>query len=302
MTMIIPLPGNETMGHKLSTLLDAPLGQLETRQFPDGESYVRLADEVANLDVIFVCTLADPDDKLLRLIFAADAARDLGARAVTLVAPYLAYMRQDHRFRSGEAISSRSFARILSGSFDRLITVSPHLHRYASLTDIYGIEAVALDAAPLFAGWITDNVKAPFLLGPDAESEQWVARVAELAGAPFAICEKIRNADRGVELSFPELQDLQGRQPVIVDDIVSSGATLIEAGKGLRSRGFSDPICLAVHGLHSARDGRRIRQHVKGLLTTDSIPNGGTEIGLAPLIVQALRSSHLGMPSISPAV
>ena len=78
-----------------------------------------------------ICTLTHPDQQFLLLVFAADAARELGAREVNLVAPYLAYMRQDKRFHDGESVTSRSFARMVSSTLDKLLTVDPHLHRYA---------------------------------------------------------------------------------------------------------------------------------------------------------------------------
>jgi len=287
MTIIFPLPGNEAMGRRLAQLLDAGIGALETRRFPDGETYVRLIDDVTDQDIALLCTLAEPDDQILRLLFAADTARDLGARSLTLIAPYLAYMRQDRRFRRGEAITSRSFARLLSGSFDRLITVSPHLHRYASLSEIYQLDAVALDAAAPIAAWITAQVEAPLLIGPDRESEQWVASVAQLVGAPYAVATKLRHGDRSVAVQMPPLQGHRGRQPVLVDDVISSGATLRSAATALRAAGFRKPICVAVHGLQSERDATRLRDEVDRLVTTDSIPNDFEAIGLAPLLASA---------------
>jgi len=112
--LILPLPGNDAFARQLAAAGKWEQGTLETRRFPDGESYVRIAADVADKSVVLVQTLAQPDPGFLSLVFAADAARDLGAREVTLVAPYLAYMRQDRRFHPGEAITSRSFARLVS--------------------------------------------------------------------------------------------------------------------------------------------------------------------------------------------
>lgn len=290
MTIIFALPGNETMVAQLSDQLGATLGTLESRQFPDGESYVRLAHAVARKHVVLVCTLAHPDSQMLRLVFAADAARDLGARSVSLVAPYLAYMRQDRRFRSGEAVSSRSFARLLSGSFDRIVTVSPHLHRYKTLTEIYPIEAIALDASPMLATWIAAHVERPLLVGPDSESEQWVACVARLASAPYLVGRKARSGDRSVSIELPSLTGFAGYKPVIVDDVVSSGETLRAAAGQLVSAGFARPVCLAVHGLQSDADAARLAPMSDALVTTDSISNPAARIELAPLIAPTLSA------------
>lgn len=192
--LILPLPGNDAFARQLAAAGKWELGTLETRRFPDGESYVRIAADVADKSVVLVQTLAQPDPGFLSLVFAADAARDLGAREVTLVAPYLAYMRQDRRFHPGEAITSRSFARLVSSSFDRLVTVDPHLHRYPALSALYTVPADTLHAAPLLADWIAAEVESPLVIGPDEESEQWVAAIAQRIGAPTRSCARSATA------------------------------------------------------------------------------------------------------------
>jgi ribose-phosphate pyrophosphokinase len=122
-------------------------------RFPDGESYLRLQTDVSNKHVAILCTLDRPDGKFLPMAYAAATARELGATRVGLVAPYLAYMRQDRRFKNGEAVTSTYFARMVSASFDWLVTVAPHLHRHASLDEIYGIPSrVILAEAKLADG------------------------------------------------------------------------------------------------------------------------------------------------------
>ncbi len=184
MRLILPMPGNEAFAARLAQEAGAELGAVETRRFPDGETYVRLLSDPKGRAVDIVCTLTDPDADFLRLAFTADAARELGAASVTLVAPYLAYMRHDKRFHEGEAVTSRTFARLLSSTFDRLVTVDPHLHRYPDLATLYEIPAEALSAAPLFSAWIREHAPDALVVGPDAESEQWAAEVAQGAGVP----------------------------------------------------------------------------------------------------------------------
>src|SRR3546814_11225332 len=111
-------------------------------------------------------------DGFLRLIFVADAARALGAREVTLIAPYLAYMRQDRRFRPGEAVTSRPFAGLISSSFDRLVTVDPHLHRYPALEALSAIPTLTLHAPTVLAKWIAAEVRNRLLVGPDVERDR----------------------------------------------------------------------------------------------------------------------------------
>lgn len=116
--LIFALPGNEVVAAKLSALLDAELSAIETCRFPDEETYLRFQTGLRGRSVILVCTLDRPDPIFLPLVIAAAAARDLGASSVGLVALYLAYMRQDKRFREGEAITSTAFAPLLSSAID----------------------------------------------------------------------------------------------------------------------------------------------------------------------------------------
>src|SRR5215510_2622778 len=137
--LVITMPGNEAMTQMLARSLPADIGGIELRSFPDGETYLRFLSDLLRRMLIIVCTLDRPNEKILPLLFAAATARELGAEKVGLVAPYLAYMRQDRRFKPGEAVTSREVARLVSDHFDWLVTVDPHLHRYGSLAEFYRI-------------------------------------------------------------------------------------------------------------------------------------------------------------------
>jgi ribose-phosphate pyrophosphokinase len=232
--LLFPLAAEDPLAKAVADALAAELGDLEIRRFPDGETYLRYRSAVQDRSVMLFGSLDRPDPKILPLIFAAGAARELGARAVGLIAPYLPYLRQDRRFNPGEAISSRHFAQLLSRDVDWLVTVDPHLHRYKSLSEIYGVPTLALHAAPLLSDWISREVERPLLIGPDSESEQWVGAVARDAGAPSIVLRKHRRGDREVEIEAPDIARWSGRTPVLVDDIVSTARTMIETVRILR--------------------------------------------------------------------
>lgn len=291
MRLILPLPGNENFARHLAEAGGWELGHIETRRFPDGESYVRILSDVAGRPVDLVCTLARPDDGFLRIAFAADAARALGASEVTLIAPYLSYMRQDRRFQPGEAITSKTFARLLSSTFDRLVTVDPHLHRYPALSALYTIPADTLHAAPLLADWIAAEVDQPLIIGPDEESEQWVSAIARRITAPYAVLRKIRHGDRNVDVELPDLSEWRARRPVLVDDIASSGQTLVEAARKLPLQGFRRPVCAVVHGVFAEESYARLRGLTDRIVSSDSIPHESNAIRLAPLIAATIGSA-----------
>jgi ribose-phosphate pyrophosphokinase len=162
-TLVLALPGNEQRAQALASALEVVAGAVTVRRFPDRESYVRIDEPVEARDVILACTLDRPDDKVLPLLFLAATARELGALSVGLVAPYLAYMRQDRRFREGEGVTSTYFAALLSRAFDWLVTVDPHLHRRKSLGDIYSIPSAVVHAAGEVSRWIRTHVSRPLL-------------------------------------------------------------------------------------------------------------------------------------------
>lgn len=286
--LIIPLPGNERFTEELAREMGLPIGGLTARRFPDGEQYVRVLDDVKGRHIDLVCTLTDPDQHFLRLAFTADALRDLGASSVNLVAPYLGYMRQDARFLPGEAVTSRTFGRLLSEAVDSLVTVDPHLHRISSLAEVYAIPALALSAAPMIAAWVCQEAPDALVIGPDAESEQWAREIAEPAGVPFAVMRKIRSGDRQVHIEAPDLTRHRGRRPVIIDDIASSGRTLVAAAQAIAAQGLGQPDCVVVHAIFAGDALDKIRPVVSRLVSTNTVAHPTNAINVAPLLAHSL--------------
>ncbi|HEX5307033.1 MAG TPA: ribose-phosphate pyrophosphokinase [Dyella sp.] len=249
MSAIYAMPGNEDMADRLAHHSGLPRRVVQVHRFPDGESRVRLEPPVPQSVVVIVCTLDHPDSKLVPLLMAAVTARELGASRVGLVAPYLAYMRQDTRFHEGEAISARVLGQMLGGAFNWLVTVDPHLHRYRRLGDVYPLSGHVVHAAARLADWIGREVPRPLLIGPDGESAQWVASVARMLDAPWAIASKQRHGDRDVRVTLPALDGWAGRTPVVLDDIIASGSTMIATLQCLREQQTPPPVCVGVHGI-----------------------------------------------------
>lgn len=284
--------GNEGVGEPLGRGLQAPLLPFTLRSFPDGETYLRVeSGDLAGRAVVVVCTLQDPDRRFLPLAFMADTLRELGASCVGLVAPYLAYMRQDRRFQPGEAVTSKSFASLLSARFDWLVTVDPHLHRWHALSDIYSIPTEVVHAAPWLSAWIREHVARPLVIGPDAESEQWVREVADKVGCPYLVLEKVRSGDRDVSVSaVPDIQQWRSRTPVLVDDIVSSAATMSETVRQWIEAHLPAPICVAVHGLFAAGAYEKLQAAgAARIVTTNTVPHASNEIDVSPALLPAVR-------------
>jgi ribose-phosphate pyrophosphokinase len=255
--------------------LPADKGKSETRAFPDGESYLRIETPVRGRHCIILADLSQPNNKYLPLVFLASTLRELGTLSIGLIAPYLSYMRQDRRFAEGEAVTSKIFAQQLSSQVNWLVTVDPHLHRYHSLDEIYSIPTAVVQGAPLLA----DRLRAQkniFLVGPDSESAQWVSEIARMSGHPFVIGDKQRFGDRDVLVHLPDLSHFRSCTAVIIDDVISSGQTLLKCIDALRTHNIQQISCASVHGIFADKSDEQLLQRgLTELLVSNSISYRG---------------------------
>lgn len=293
--VVIGCPGNERMAGQLGAALSAELGRVNIRRFPDGESYVRLDTDVIGRQVAVVATLRDPDPQFLALMYLARLLREAGAASVGLVAPYLAYMRQDRRFHAGEALTSVDFAQLLADRFDWLATIDPHLHRFKALRELYRIPAVALHCGSVLANWVR-TIDRPLLIGPDSESEQWVSEVAAQADAPFVVLKKTRLGDRTVRIQVPDLTRWNAHAPVLIDDIVSTARTMIEALRAWPSEA-TRPICLGIHAVFAPGAQAELEaERPRAIITTNTIPHPTNGIDVVALLAGGVRRFLLETP------
>jgi ribose-phosphate pyrophosphokinase len=264
------------------------LASIERHRFPDGEIKLRLPDTLPE-HVILLRTLNDPNEKLIELLLAAQTARTAGARHLTLIAPYLAYMRQDVAFHPGEAISQRIVGRFLADLFQAVITVDPHLHRVATLQEAVPVRhAIVLSGAPLLSDLIAQHRQNPLLVGPDEESAQWVAQAAARHGFEHAVCHKVRHGDRAVEVALPELA-LAGRQVVLLDDVASTGHTVAQAARLLLAAGAVSVDVAVTHALF-AGDALQVMHDagVGEVWSTDCIAHASNAVSMAAAIAESL--------------
>lgn len=297
---LLHFPADAALAARVAALLGARAAALDWHRFPDGESLVTLPAGLDGHDVLVLASLREPDALALPLWFTAHTAREFGARSVRLIAPYLSYMRQDRRFADGQAVSAPLFARFLERAFDSLVTVDPHLHRVPRLDALYRIPAASVSATPYVAEWIAREVPKAVLIGPDSESEQWVATIAARAGLPHQVLTKTRRGDRDVEVTLPDATAMAGRTPVLVDDIVSSGHTILETIAHLKRLGLAPPVVVAIHAVF-AGDAFSQLQAVgpARIVSTDTIPHPTNAIRIAPaLAAQAAIQVAEGSSSV----
>lgn len=271
------------------------LGEVILHQFPDQETYLKISSNVKDRKIIVATHLDKPNPKILPLLIFAETARDLGATEIGLIAPYLPYMRQDKRFTPGEAISSISFARLLSHYFNWMTTIDPHLHRIKTLNEIYTIPTTILHSNDQIAWWIKKHIKNPLIIGPDKESEQWVSNVAKKINmdTPYVIAEKTRKGEREVEVSIPKIESYKNCIPVLIDDIISTGKTMTKTVEQLIELQFKWPVCIAVHALFDQGSYENLLSSgAEKVITCNTISHPSNEIDITGLIVDSIES-HL---------
>ena len=281
---------HEEAARRLATAFDSPWSPISVRQFPDDESLVRIVPH-AGMAVVY-CPLDHPNGRLVDLLLAASALRDAGAQPVVLVAPYLCYMRQDIAFRPGEAVSQKVVARLLSGSFDRIVTIDPHLHRTHDLNEVFSIPVTQLGAAKLLGAAIaSDNPgDEPVLVGPDEESRPWVEAAAQIAACSSLVGRKVRRADRSVEIEIERLDIVKGRAAVLIDDMVSTGSTIRKATQLLFDAGATRVDLYVTHMLSSPEDTTGLYAAGIGrIVSTDSVRHPTNVVELASILAGALR-------------
>lgn len=287
--LVLGFPDYDSQAHALARALNVPYQGIELHRFPDGESRLRLPPALSG-HVLLCRSLDHPNAKLIELLIAAESARTLGARQLTLVAPYLCYMRQDKAFQPGEAVSQAIVGQFLAEIFDGLVTVDPHLHRVRSLSEAVPVKRpVAVSAATAMGEFLAVREGVPLLVGPDAESEQWVRSVATRASLDYIVAHKRRFGDRRVEVTLPR-QDFSGRDIVIVDDMASTGQTLAETARAVRSFGAGHVDVLVTHALFNedalaTLDSAGVRE----IWTSDSIHHPTNAFALAPLLAAAIE-------------
>jgi len=266
---------------------------VHSHRFPDGEIKLTLPTGLPPA-VAMLRGLQQPNHKITALLIEAPAARELGARHLTLVAPYLAYMRQDMAFHPGEAVSQRHLGRALAAWFDAVLTVDPHLHRIATMDEVVpGRRGLAVSAAGLIGHFVASRVPRALLLGPDEEAGQWVRVAAAAAGLDHGVCTKQRHGDHAVQVALPTTP-VRGRAVVLVDDVASTGRTLVEAARAALDAGAASVDVAVTHALFVGDAFAQVRAAGVGhIWSTDSVPHASNTIALAPLLAAALRQAAL---------
>lgn len=260
--------------------------QVEERTFPDGEVLVRLPQDVGLEVAVLTRLYPNVNDNLVKLVLTLDALSDLGVQRIILLIPYLPYARQDRRFRPGEPISSKTVLRIL-GSYpvSALVVLDVHKPHIADYTP--RISLVNVYPTSEFAERLSE---VDVVLSPDFGSIQRAEAVAKSLGVPHTYFEKHRDRETGAIALLPRHDvDLRGKRVAIIDDILSTGGTLVDACRAARTLGASKVYAAVTH-CQLLRDAReRVRSCINRLICTDTILNEFAEVKTGPILGKELE-------------
>lgn len=287
---------NPRLAGKIAQLIGGELGEIEVSRFPDGELYIRLKSSVEGRPVIYVNSLCrDPNESIVETLYTLDLIGDLGAEEIHAVIPYMAYARQDSRFKPGEAISIKSLAKLFKTfKVDYIYTVDMHLHRIEDPSSIFGSSFKNVTGVRELAKYVKNNhnMENLVVIGPDEESEQWAEIMSEeLGGLEYFVLEKVRLGPDTVEVEARGV-DVRGKNVVVVDDIISTGGTILKCVENLRKLGAGKVIVTCVHPVLVAGAYEKLSKlNLEDLVGTDTIPSRISKVSVAPPIASAIKEN-----------
>lgn len=282
------------LGKKIAEFMHARSVLVTFKKFPDGESYIRIEEELKSDDVCIVqTTYPSQDESIMQLALIADAARNHGAKTITAVVPYLAYARQDKIFLEGEAVSIDAVAKMLNSvGIDKLLTVNIHKEDVLSR---FQFKAKSISAAFLLAEYFNKKgLSGAFALAPDENATYMAESASAVLNGGFGYFEKIRDPHTEAISMVLKKINVKGRTVIIFDDMISTGSTIVAAAKNLKKLGAAKICVGCVHPLLAGDAEERIRKAgVSELVGTDSISSNVSKVSLSPLIGKELLSSGI---------
>jgi len=291
MTLVLGFTNYLSPAKQLAQCLASPFKHIDVHHFPDGESKVTLPVKLPK-QIIICQSLNQPNEKLIELILAAQTAREQGVEHITLVAPYLCYMRQDIAFHAGEAVSQKIIGKLLSDYFDAVLTVDAHLHRIKHLSEaIPTADAIALYATPAMSALIKQHFENPVIIGPDEESNQWAEAIAKPHQWQYTIASKQRLGDKEVQVTLNDI-NLNKRDVVIVDDIASTGRTLEQTVKQLRPQSPQSISLIVTHAFFVDDSIKRLKAlGVTNIWSSDSVLHSTNAFSVIDILARQISIS-----------
>ena len=267
------LSSNRPLAEKIANYLDVDLGKVTVNKFSDGETAISIEESIRGDHVFIVQSTSYPtNDNLMELCIMIDALRRASAKTITAVIPYYGYARQDRKAKPREPITAKLVANILTtAGADRIVALDLHA---AQIQGFFDIPMDHLLGAPLLASWFIDNKltgEDVVVVSPDHGGATRARKLAEFLEAPIAIVDK-RRPKPNVSEVMNIIGDVEGRTAIIIDDMIDTAGTIVNAAQAILDRGAKSVYACATHGIFSPPAIERIENSViEKMIVTDSI-------------------------------
>ncbi len=285
--LIIGGSASQKLAAKIAKELGCPLIPIETRRFPDGERYIRIKGQLNDEAIVVQSTGYPQDENLLELFLILKTLKSMGTRKIKVVIPYFGYARQEKRFKSGEAVSAEIVTQLLEFSgADEVLCINLHED---GMIDFFNIPAHNISAIPIISQHIKKMVDNPVIVAPDKGALEFAREMAEIIGCEYDYLEKTRISPDLVQTK-PKDVDVKGKEAIIIDDIISTGGTIINAACILRELGALKVIVSCVHPVLVEDALLKIfTSGVDDVLSTDTLLSDVSMISVAPLLSEHLK-------------
>jgi len=290
---------NPDLAQKIGDVLDMPVGEAEVTKFSEGETFVKIQENVRGMDVFIVQpTCPPPNDNLMELLILIDALRRASASRITAVMPYYGYARQDRKDQPRVPITAKLVANLITAAgADRVLTMDLHTDQIQGFFDI---PVDNLYSAPVFVEDIKKmGLEHVTVVSPDVGGIKAARSFAKRLNAELAVVDKRRVNSKQAEV-MNIMGDVEGRNIVIVDDIISTAGSVTEAAQALKNKGAKDIYCYITHPILVGLALERIKNSpIKLLNVSDSIPIGDKTnekrirvLSVAKLLGEAIKRIH----------
>ena len=287
--LVISFKDTRELAMSVAKGIGAKYETINLQEFPDGELKMDLNTNPKGKEVVLISSMAlEPNKKIIQTILAGGILKDYGAKKIILVATYFPYLRQDVHFYKYDSFSSRYIAKMFS-LFDKVVTIDPHLHRIKDMKK-WGKNFTHITANELVAKYMKNKFKKNFtVLGPDGESSQWNRPIAKVLGKEVIVLKKHRYNSKKIKVHQEGNKRVE-ENVILVDDIISTGKTLVGAIQLAKKEGGKNFFCIAIHGPLTKEAAELISKHAK-LITSNTIPTKYSKIDVSSIIVDELKKT-----------
>lgn len=286
--MIIGGSASQKLAAKIAKELECPLIPIETRRFPDGERYIRINGKLGEEVTVVQSTGYPQDENLIELFLILKNLKSMGIEKIRVIIPYFGYGRQERRFKSGEAVSAAIIADLLEAAgADEIFCINLHEE---NITEFFRIPVHNLSAMKPIADHIKETLNNPVIVAPDKGALGFAKEIAEILGCEYDYLEKTRLSPEIVETK-PKNMDVKGKEAVIIDDIISTGGTIVNAAKILKEHGATKVVVSCVHPVLVEDALLKIfAAEVDDVIATDTLRSDVSVISVAKLVADALNN------------